>query len=112
MANEKSGFSRQIQNLQHLEIQMREDKMKTLFILTIILTLFNSVTDAQISDGGNFTLEQAVIAAGGLNSTGGNFKVEGTIGQAAAGTRSTLLRLICTAVFGMRQRSRRLPPRL
>jgi len=43
--------------------------------------------DAQIATGGNYTLDQSVIASGGGNSSSGNFKIEGTAGQSAAGTR-------------------------
>jgi len=47
--------------------------------------------NAQIATGGNYTLNQAVIAnGGGTSSDAGNiYKVEGTTGQAAAGTVST-----------------------
>lgn len=46
-----------------------------------------SVAGAQ--SGGNFTITKSVIAGGGGNSTGGTFVVDGTIGQAVAGTTST-----------------------
>ena len=45
---------------------------------------------AQIATGGNYTLTQTAIANGGASgngaSNGGNYSLEGTIGQAAAGT--------------------------
>jgi hypothetical protein len=67
-----------------------ENKMKNLSALVAALTfLLGNVANAQISGGGNFTLEQSVIAAGGGASAGGGFKVEGTSGQAAAGRRPT-----------------------
>jgi len=67
-----------------------ENKMKNLLALVIILTVLSSnIARAQISGGGSFTLEQSVIAAGGGASAGGNFSVEGTSGQAAAGARPT-----------------------
>jgi hypothetical protein len=44
---------------------------------------------AQVATGGNYSLDQAVIASGGgQNSTGDNFALDGTTGQTAAGTRS------------------------
>ena len=47
--------------------------------------------EAQIATGGNYTLTQTAIANGGASGTGasagGNYSLEGTIGQAAAGTR-------------------------
>lgn len=39
--------------------------------------------------GGQFSIEQSVIANGGGNSSGGTFAVAGTSGQAAAGVRSS-----------------------
>ena len=67
----------------------------TLFFYAIILVamvLMSAAATAQVANGGTFSLEQSVIAGGGTtNSTGGNFKIEGTIGQAAAGTRSTVV---------------------
>ena len=46
---------------------------------------------AQISQGGSYTLDQTVIASGGgtSNDVGNIYRVEGTIGQAVAGTSST-----------------------
>jgi Carboxypeptidase regulatory-like domain len=45
---------------------------------------------AQLATGGSYTLKQTAIAGGGVSgtggSTGGNYSVEGTIGQAGAGT--------------------------
>ncbi|HEX8248873.1 MAG TPA: carboxypeptidase-like regulatory domain-containing protein [Pyrinomonadaceae bacterium] len=65
--------------------------MKNLFAFIFALAVFaGGVTagSAQVSSGGGFKLEQTVIAGGGSsNSTGGNFTIAGTIGQAAAGIR-------------------------
>ena len=61
--------------------------MKNLFALLFIFAAATCAADAQIAAGGNYTLNQSVIGAGGGTSAGGTFKVEGTAGQAAAGTR-------------------------
>ncbi len=49
---------------------------------------FALVTNAQIASGGNYTLPQTSIAGGGTSGagTGGNYSLEATIGQNAAGT--------------------------
>ncbi len=63
-------------------------KSKVLTIFAIFSLVYSAVVPAtaQVATGGNYTLEQAVIAGGGgQNSTGGNFSLDGTIGQAAAG---------------------------
>jgi hypothetical protein len=48
------------------------------------------ISKAQIAVGGNYTLTQTAIAGGGASgnnaSVGGNYSLEGTIGQSAAGT--------------------------
>lgn len=69
--------------------------MKNLAAFIVVLTILLSchTANAQISGGGNFTLEQAVIAAGGGASAGGSFSVEGTSGQAAAGMRPSAVSL-------------------
>lgn len=64
--------------------------MKNLFAFIITSAVFASgvTARAQVSSGGSFKLEQTVIAGGGgSDSTGGNYTVAGTIGQAAAGVR-------------------------
>lgn len=55
----------------------------------LILTLTVSMS-AQISQGGNYRIDQAVIASGGgaSSSAGNTFRVEGTSGQAIAGVNS------------------------
>lgn len=61
--------------------------MKNLFVFLILLGCAVCAADAQIAVGGNYTLNQSVIGSGGGTSAGGTLKVEGTAGQAAAGTR-------------------------
>ena len=46
-----------------------------------------SFATAQIATGGNYTLTQTAIANGGAGGAGGNYSLEGTIGQSAAGTK-------------------------
>lgn len=58
--------------------------------LTIIGLSCLVTINAQIAAGGTYSLDQTLIASGGgESSNGGNFKVEGSIGQANAGTNST-----------------------
>jgi hypothetical protein len=64
--------------------------MKNVFpsiILFSISLLLSNVAAAQIAAGGNYTLDQSVVAAGGGASAGGTFTVEGTAGQSAAGIK-------------------------
>jgi len=62
--------------------------MKNLFVSLIIFVGATCVAEAQISSGGNYTLDQSVIASGGGTSSAGTFTVEGTSGQAIAGANS------------------------
>ena len=62
-----------------------------LFILCLCAAAsFAHTAAAQIASGGNYTLTQTAIAGGGASgngaSNGVNYSLEGTIGQAAAGT--------------------------
>lgn len=60
------------------------------FTAALIFCAVATTVIAQVATGGTYTLNQAVIASGGgQNSAGGNFTVDGTIGQAIAGVRST-----------------------
>ena len=58
--------------------------MKKKFLIIILL-----VNTAFAQTGGDFALEKSTIAAGGGQSTGGDFIVTGTIGQHDANTEST-----------------------
>jgi hypothetical protein len=53
-----------------------------------MLTLTVLSVSAQVASGGNYTLNQAIVANGGgaSNDAGNNYKVEGTTGQTVAGT--------------------------
>lgn len=62
--------------------------LRTLFMLTIFIFSLPLITFAQT--GGTYDLSHNVIAGGGgSNSAGGQFSIDGTIGQALAGTLST-----------------------
>jgi hypothetical protein len=64
--------------------------MRSLLLIAAILALTGGNAHAQVAEGGQFTMEQSVVAGGGNpGSTGGGFKVEGTSGQSVAGTRSS-----------------------
>ena len=68
---------------------MNRNYFKVIAIGTIIFAS-HLFAKAQIAQGGNYTLDQSVIASGGGQlSTGGNFALDGTIGQPIAGTSST-----------------------
>ena len=58
------------------------------FCFSVMNVYFTDITEAQ--SGGTYTVTQSVIASGGgQSSTGGNYTVDGTSGQASAGTLST-----------------------
>ncbi len=52
-------------------------------ILIVALSLF--VISSYAQSGGTYQITESVIAAGGQNSTGGSFSLDGTIGQSIAG---------------------------
>lgn len=61
---------------------------------TLVIALFAAATiappaAAQISGGGQYTIEQSAIAGGGAVSSGGQFTLGGTIGQAVAGQKAS-----------------------
>jgi hypothetical protein len=58
-------------------------------ICLMLLTCFAVRGRAQVAGGGNYTLNQSVIASGGGASSAGVYKIEGVIGQPAAGTTAT-----------------------
>ena len=59
--------------------------------LILLILLGAGSAAAQVASGGSYTLTQTATANGGVSgndaSVGGNYSVEGTIGQSAAGTR-------------------------
>ena len=64
-------------------------KLQTILFSTIALILLGGAVRAQVATGGNYSLDQSVIAGGGGTSAGGVYAVTGAIGQAVAGTTST-----------------------
>ncbi|MFN3330159.1 MAG: carboxypeptidase regulatory-like domain-containing protein [Pyrinomonadaceae bacterium] len=76
--------------------------MKKSFMFVFVFILSSSIfTKAQIMSGGNYALWQSVTANGGLqNSAGGNFAVDGTAGQSAAGQNMISSPYVYTQVGG------------
>lgn len=60
-----------------------------LLLMVLFAALLHGIADAQSAGSSQYVLEQSVIASGGgQNSSGGVFTLDGTIGQAIAGTTS------------------------
>lgn len=55
------------------------------FIASLAACLSGSVSGEPIATGGGFSLDRSVLAAGGGLSTGGDFEIQGTLGQSEAG---------------------------
>ena len=67
---------------------MRSLSNMTIYALLIAVFCLNSTVNPQT--GGNFTITQSVVAAGGnQNLAGGAFSVDGTAGQSTSGQNST-----------------------
>jgi len=62
------------------------NKLSIIGTIAMFFALFVPGIDAQVSSGGAYTLNQAVIANGGATGTNGSYKIEGTAGQPFAGT--------------------------
>jgi hypothetical protein len=58
-----------------------------IFQALLVILLWSCFVNAQ--SGGAYQISQSVIAGGGGNTFGGDFSLEGTIGQNIAGTRSS-----------------------
>jgi len=65
--------------------------LKRLTFVCLCATAFACFAEAQVASNGNYTLTQTATANGGTSgagaSSGGNYLIEGTIGQSAAGTK-------------------------
>lgn len=63
----------------------------SLLTTLIALVFFGSTLNAQIAQGGNFTIDQLVVASGGTSAdtTGNVYKVVSTVGETVAGTTSS-----------------------
>ena len=76
--------------IQNMKNTTRSETLKHLIAVCLCASAFAGFAKAQIATGGNYTLTQTSIASGGASgagaSGGGNYSIEGTIGQAAAGT--------------------------
>lgn len=74
--------------MKHLIISKICNQFATVCICVVISA---SAAQAQIAAGGTYTLTQTAIAGGGASGAGasvnGNYSLEGTIGQNAAGTK-------------------------
>lgn len=64
--------------------------MKKIIVFAGLILTLTVPMSAQISQGGSYTIDQSVIASGGgaSSNAGNTFRVEGTSGQAVAGTNS------------------------
>lgn len=61
--------------------------MKNREVSVILLGYAAYAAQAQIAAGGDYTLDQSVMGAGGGARSGVTFTIDGTAGQAAAGTK-------------------------
>ncbi len=68
------------------EVEMKK-QIELVFTLVLAFTALSA--SAQIATGGAYALEQSVIANGGGNSAAGNYAVDGSDGQSAAGTNGS-----------------------
>lgn len=60
------------------------------YILLAFITIVFLAALCEAQSGGNYTIEQSVVASGGATSaSGGQFALAGTIGQAVAGQQAT-----------------------
>src|SRR5437016_6075154 len=60
-----------------------------LLTFATVLNLIVSTAHAQVATGGIYTLDQGVVASGGGSITGTGHRIDGTVGQAAAGGNLT-----------------------
>jgi hypothetical protein len=63
--------------------------MKTKFFSIALAALLGALSIAAQTGGGYDLSHRAIAAGGAMQSAGGNFKLDGTVGQALAGTTST-----------------------
>jgi hypothetical protein len=73
---------------------------KLIFIFVVSLLIPFCAENCGAQSGGQFVIEQSVIASGGItNSSGGAFANSGTIGQTVAGQKATTVRFSLHAGF-------------
>ncbi len=73
---------------------MKIDKFHSIQIAqaAFLLLALTGAISAQVATGGDYKLEQTVVASGGgasKDATNNVYKIEGTTGQSAAGTQSS-----------------------
>ena len=78
---------------------MKIHRCFTFIFLTVVLSPYILSTNGQVATGGQYTLEQSVIANGGGRSTGSIHALDGTSGQSAAGDALTGGRFIAKSGF-------------
>lgn len=76
---------------QGAETMKREqfNQVNKLFLVTLILLTSAAFASAQVAAGGNYKLDQSVIAGGGgtsADATGNTYSITGAIGQSIAGS--------------------------
>ena len=73
------------------KLKIKNEKASVSFGACLLLWLVCAASvSGQIATGGQFRLEQAAVAGGGVQSaSGGQFSVQGTAGQSVAGQKAT-----------------------
>lgn len=67
-------------------------QLQTILLLTALVISYIAPVNAQVANNPPYTLEQSVIASGGVagsNTVGNQFSITGSIGQSVAGTSSS-----------------------
>lgn len=72
---------------------------KTALLLFAIVSSLAEASPGQVTSGGQFTVNQSVIATGGGQTSGGSFTINGTSGQLAAGTEAAIAPFASQAGF-------------
>lgn len=70
-------------------IAFKFDRIRKILFFVLSIPMFSIGAWAQVAAGGQFTLEQSVVAAGGAVLSGGQFALAGTTGQSIAGQKAT-----------------------
>ena len=77
--------------MKNSKFKIKNEKVSLTFGICLLLWLVCAANvSAQIATGGQFRLEQAAVAGGGVQSaSGGQFSIQGTAGQSVAGQKAT-----------------------
>jgi hypothetical protein len=62
---------------------------RSLFLSMLAIFILPALMSAQIASGGNYILEQSVLANGTAQQSGGDYDVAGTVGQSISGSQSS-----------------------